>query len=808
MVSSSGTCKQMKRRYWGRNEINSLAMIKNYFKIAWRSLLKDKQFTLLNVLGLSAGLACSLLIFLWVRDEMSFDKFFENDERLYKLMERKIHNGNTFDDESSSGRLSDAVKQSIPACEYAAAIAPARWFAPHTLSVKDKNIKANVQYAEKDYFNIFSFQLLDGNKNNVLATRNSIVLSDELATKLFGTTESIIGKPVRFDHDTTFFVSGVFKKMPANSSQQFDFVLSFDYFKEIKQWVQEWGGSGPQNFVLLRKGTRVNAFNRNVKDIITANTGDTTRQVIASKFSDAYLYNAHDGDATAGARIEYVKQFTALAVFILLIACINFMNLSTAKAGRRVKEIGIKKVVGARRSQLIFQFLMESFLLATVAMVIALVLAAVLLPEFNKLTGKSIVPDYTWKMVSAIGVILIITGLVAGSYPALYISGFNPIFILKGKLKTSTAELLSRKGLVVFQFALSTVLIVAVMVIYQQVQFIRKTNLGYNKENILRITAEGSLQTSQEAFLSDLQQIPGVVNAGYTFHNIIGRKYSDVLNWAGKDPNEDVYFEVFGVSPDFIETMDMKIKAGRSFSKDFADSLNIIINEKAAKIMNLKDPIGTMVRFYNSNRQIIGVVKDFHFESLHEPIKPAFMHLQKGEGTIVARIKQENQQATLAAVANLYTKYNPGFPFTYSFLDEAYQRQHETETRTATLSGYFAALAIIISCLGLFGMAAFTAQKRQKEIGIRKVIGASPTSITAMLSKDFLKLVGIALLIAFPVSWWMMHNWLQAYVYRISITPTIFLMTGTLVLVITLIAIGFQTIKAAIANPVKSLRTE
>ncbi|MCC6287442.1 MAG: ABC transporter permease [Chitinophagaceae bacterium] len=784
-------------------------MFKNYFKIAWRSLLKDKQFTFLNVFGLSAGLACSLLIFLWVSDEMSFDKFFANDEGLYRLMERRNVNGESIYSHESSGRLSEAVKQALPEAEYTAAVAPAFWFPQNTLSVNNKNIKAQGQYAEKDYFNIFSFPLLEGNKNSVLATRSAIVLSDELAKKLFGTTENIIGKPVRFDQDTTFYVSGVFKKMPANSSQQFDFVLSFDYFKTIKEWVNHWNGSGPRNFVLLKKGSDINAFNKKVENVITTNTGDTTRKVVAAKFSDGYLYNGGGDSARAGERIRYVNLFIALAVFILVIACINFMNLSTAKAARRLKEVGIKKVVGAKRSQLIWQFLMESFLLTVFAMIIAAGLAAVLLPEFNQLTGKTIVLHFTWQMIVAVALIAIITGFLAGSYPALYISGFNPLAILRGKLSTSTAELLSRKGLVVFQFTLSTILIVAVTVIYQQVQFIRSIQLGYDKENIVRITAEGRIQQNQESFLAEIQQVPGVVNAAYTFHNIVGRKYSDGLDWPGKDPNREQYFEVFGVSHNFIKTMDMQMKAGRDFSKDFGmDSLNIILNEAAVKVMNLKNPIGTIVKFHGTNRQIIGVVSDFHFESMHEPIKPSFMHLQKGEGTIVARIQQQNQQQTLAAIEHLYNKYNPGFPFTFNFLDEAYQRQYETETRTATLSGYFAGLAIIISCLGLFGLAAFTAQKRQKEIGIRKVIGASTAGITALLSKDFLKLIGIALLIAFPVSWWMMNNWLQSYTYRISISSTVFLITGVLVLVITLIAIGFQTIKAAMANPVKALRAE
>jgi putative ABC transport system permease protein len=352
-------------------------------------------------------------------------------------------------------------------------------------------------------------------------------------------------------------------------------------------------------------------------------------------------------------------------------------------------------------------------------------------------------------------------------------------------------------------------LIVAVTVIYNQIQFIRNADIGYNKENIVRFTAEGNIQTGQETFLSEMRQIPGVANAAYTFHNIVGRKYSDGLDWPGKDQKGDVYFEVFGVSPNFIETMGMQIKTGRSFSTDFGlDSLNIIINEAAVKAMDLKDPIGTIVRFYGTNRQIIGVVKDFHFESMHEAIKPSFMHLQTGEGTIVARIKQGNQRQTIAAIESLYKRYNPGFPFAFNFLDESYQKQYETETRTATLSAYFAGLAIIISCLGLFGLTAFMAQRRKKEIGIRKVIGAPIGGIVAMLSKDFLKLVSIALLIAFPISWWMMNTWLQSYTYRISITPTVFLVVGTFVLIITLIVIGFQTIKAAIANPVKSLRTE
>jgi predicted permease len=784
-------------------------MLKNYFKISVRVLLKDKQFTLLNVFGLSAGLACSLLIFLWVNDEIKFDKFFLNDERLYKLKERIRVNGEIVLAEESSGKLAQTVKQNIPEVEYAAAIAPARWFAQNTLSVKDKNIKAKVQYAEKDYFNIFSFRIIAGNRNSLLSTTNSIVLSDELAMKLFGTTENILGSPVEFDHDTTFYVSGVFQKIPVNSSQQFDFVLSFEYFKALKDWVNNWNGSGPQNFVLLKKGTSLDFFNAKVENIITASTGDSTRKVFADKFSDGYLYNQSGNDNAAGERIEYVKLFSALAIFIMIIACINFVNLSTSKAAQRLKEVGIKKVVGANRTQLIMQFLIESFVITMIAMSIAIGLTVILLPEFNQLTGKSIAFNFTWKMWVAVAIITLVTGFLSGSYPALYISRFSPLLILKGKVNTSFAEVISRKGLVVFQFTLSTILIMAVVVIYQQVQFIRNTNLGFKKDNIVRFAAEGNILDSQESFLTELRRVPGVTNATNTFSNIIGRKYSDLLDWPGKNPRDILYFEVFGVGYDFIETMDMKLIDGRNFSKEFGrDSLNILINETAVKVMNLKNPVGSTVRFYGTNRQIIGVIKDFHFESMHNAIKPMFMHLQSGEGSIVARMKMGNQKATLDAIESLYQKYNPGFPFTFNFLDEAYQKQYETETRIAVLSGYFAGLAIIISCLGLFGLAAFTAQKRRKEIGIRKVIGASSAGITAMLSKDFLKLICLAWLIAFPLSWWMMNNWLQGYSYRITLSFTVFIITGALVLIIAFMAISFQAIKAATTNPVKTLRIE
>lgn len=788
-------------------------MFKNHLKIAWRNLIKDKQFTFLNVLGLSAGLTCTLLIYFWVHDEMSVDKFFDKNDQVYQLMEHRKAEGQTAVSDESSGMLGEALAAQMPEIEYAAALAPPDWFQTFTLTAGEKNIKAKGQYAGKDYFNIFSFRLIDGKKDQVLTDKTSIVISDELSRKLFGTTENLIGKAIRFQHERDFLVSGIFEKPSSHSSQQFDFVLSFEYMKDAYPWVKTWDNTGPHNFILLKKGTDINAFNRKIAGIVTKNSNDTTRSAFAMKFSDNYLLNSFSHGSRTGGKMEYVKLFSLIAIFILLIACINFMNLSTAKASKRMKEVGIKKVIGAGRRQLIFQFLVESIILAIIAMLIALVLVWILLPQFNQLTGKQVKLSYDPAFVLALVGIILITGLLSGSYPAIYLSGFKPISILKGKLQSSFAEALSRRGLIVFQFTLSALLIVSVLVVYQQIHFIQTTNPGYNKDNIIRFNSEGKILNTEDAFIAELKKIPGVVNASYTSHGMIGRNYGDYgLSWEGKDPNEADYVEGFGGGYDFIETMGMQMAEGRSFSRNYGnEESKIILNDAAVKLMRLKDPVGKTIKYFDQNKQIIGVVRDFHFESLHEPVKPCFISISGQNNVwnkIMVRIKDADQGQTIASIQNLYESYNPGFPFDYNFLDEAYQKQYLTETRVGILSKYFAALAILISCLGLFGLAAFTAQKRQKEIGIRKVVGASVNGIAFMLSKDFLKLTLIAVLIAFPLAWWAMNHWLQSFAYRIHMGASVFVIAGASVIFITLLTVSFQAIRAAIMNPVKSLRTE
>ena len=789
-------------------------MFKNYIKIAWRNLKKDKQFTVLNFIGLSAGIACTLLIYLWVHDELSYDRFFDGSDRIYQVMEHRKSGGSQQLTDESSGAISDVIKLQNSEVEYAAAVAPADWFSKFTLTNGDKNIKASGQYAGKDYFNIFSFKMLQGDKGKVLAANNSIVISNQLAIKLFGTPQNAVGKAIKFQHDKYFFVSGVFEDVPVHSSQQFDFVLSFDYLATIpgQQWVKNWNAGGPHNYLLLKKGTDITTLNKRLTNLVAKNSGDTTRFTFIAKFSESYLQNTFTHGARVGGKMEYVKLFSLIAIFILVIACINFMNLSTARASGRMKEIGIKKVVGAQRSQLIMQFLSETLLLSIITMFIAVGITWLLLPQFNQITGKQINLHFDLSLILMLVAITVFTGLVSGSYPAFYLSRSKPLTILKNKVNSSLGEIIARKGLVVFQFTLSVMLIVAVLIVYKQIRFIQSTNPGYNKDNVVRFDSDGKLQGKEDEFVAQLKQISGVINASFTGHNLIGRNFGTAnLSWEGDD-SQKTYFEGFSGGYNFVETLGMNLVTGRAFTKGFGDEdKKVMLNETAVKAMHLKNPVGSNIKIWGNRYQVIGVVKDFHFESLHQVVVPGFIFLANDVSPwykFIVRVKPAHQQATMAQIQHLYESYNSGFVFNYSFLDEAYQKQYETEVRISTLSKYFSSLTILISCLGLFGLVAFTAQKRRKEIGIRKVIGASVQSISVMLIGDFVRLVIIALFFAFPLIWYAMYEWLQGFAYRIKINPLDFLIAGIGILLITISTVGFQAVRAAIANPVKSLRSE
>lgn len=788
-------------------------MLKHTLLLIFRNFIRFKSSFFINLIGLSIGLACALLIFLWVNDELQVDKFHEKDAQLFQVIERQQHTGSIRVTGSTPGLLAETLAEEMPEVKYAATATPNYWFMGTTLSVDDNSIKADGKYAGKDFFKMFSYNLIHGDENQVLSNINSIVISEELAMKLFGTIKNVVGKAVEWQHSTQYRVSGIFEGLPSNSSDQFDFVLSFEVLKDTWPGFAKWANSGPETFVLLQEGTNIEEFNEKIAGYLSTKTEDAEhRSLFIRPYSEAYLYGNYENGVQVGGRIEYVRLFSIIAVFIVIIACINFMNLSTAKASRRMKEVGVKKAIGAGRESLIAQYLGESILLASLSMLMAVLLVELFLPRFNTITGKQLVLTWDSGLILSLLGVTIITGVIAGSYPALYLSGFRPISVLKGKLESSAGELFARKGLVIFQFAISVILIISVLVVYKQIEFVQSKNLGYSKENVIFFEAEGRIAENRETFLSEIENIPGIIAASSMGERgmIGGGNTTNDLQWEGKDPDTKIPFARRPVNHGLIEMLDIDIKSGRSFSRDFSsESSKIIFNEAAIEAMGLQDPVGKIIQLRGNDMQIIGVVENFHFESLHSKVDPLFFVLELDDTQkIMAKIEAGTERETIGRLESFFREFNPGFVFDYRFLDQQYQAQYNAERRVATLSQYFAGIAILISCLGLFGLAAFTAERRQKEIGIRKVLGATMSNIVALLSKDFLKLVVMGFLIAIPIAWYAMNQWLADFAYRIEIGPGIFAIAGGAALLIAFATVSWQSVKAALMNPVNSLRSE
>ncbi|MGB8320116.1 MAG: ABC transporter permease [Ignavibacteriaceae bacterium] len=791
-------------------------MLKHNLLIIFRNFRKNKSTFLINLIGLSTGLACALLIYLWVNDELHVDKFNKNDSRLFQVMENAKLADRITTQPYTPDLMAETMAKEIPEIKYAAAVTPSSWFS-FTLSADEINFKAEGQFAGKDFFNIFSFGLLQGNPNQVLTGNNSVVISKELAMKLFKTTKNVVGKTIKWqvlNFSDKAVVTGICNDVPNNSTMQFQFVLSYQAWKDLSNKMGRtinWDNHAPYTYVLLKKGTNPDQFNKKIAGYLKSKFSNSNVTLFARHYSDGYLYGKYDNGIQSGGRIEYVKLFSVIALFIILIACINFMNLFTAKASTRMKEVGIKKAMGAERKSLIIQYLSESLIISLISLFLALLFVELLLPQFNNITGKQLSLNFNSGIILTFLSIVVLTGLISGSYPALYISGFKPVSTLKGKFNMPGGELWLRKVLVVFQFSLSIIFIAAVLVVYKQIDFIQTKNLGYDRNNVISFDKEGNAAKNQGTFLSELKKIPGVVDAASANTNLMGSFGNTIgLNWQGKNPKEIIRFESMQVSYNLIKTLDINIKEGRSFSKKFgSDSTAIIFNETAIKTMGLKNPIGKIINLWGVNRQIIGVTKNFNFESLHETIKPLFFILEPDRTMkIMVKLKAGEDRETINNIKNFYSKFNPGYVFDYKFLDKDYQALYESEERVSVLSKYFAGLAIMISCLGLLGLAAFTAQRRIKEIGIRKVLGSSEFGIIYLLSKDFSKLVLISILIALPLSYLLIKNWLDSFAYRISLSPWYFLSAGIITLLIAWLTVGTQALKAARSNPSQCLRDE
>jgi putative ABC transport system permease protein len=790
-------------------------MILHYLLLVFRNFKRFKSTFFINLIGLSTGLTCAVLIFLWVNDELVVDTFHKNDARLFSVMTFKKITEGIETSASTPAILREALIAEIPEFENVATSVGFNDPYEFSVSADNKHVSAVGQMLSDDYFKVFSYTFLQGDPATVLIDKSSIVISESLAKKFFNTTDNVLGKLVDWEVmniKKQFTITGLYKDLPASASDRFDFALSFEVYKEIVgKETLTYGNFGTNTYVVLKSGVRAAEAEAKISDFIKRKDPSSHVTLFLQRYSERYLHGRYENGVQAGGRIEYVELFSLIAIFILVIACINFMNLSTAKATTRIKEVGIKKAIGAGRRTLMAQHLVESLLMAYLSLAIAVLLVDLLLPAFNDVTCKQLTLAFTGRLVLALVGIATTTGLLAGSYPALYLSGFSPALVLKGRFVNSASELWARKGLVVFQFALSIVFIVSVMVVYKQIEYVQNKNIGLDKDNVIYFKPAGKVGESLETFLAELKRVPGVVNASSSAHSLVrGENYTTGLDWDGKNPADIIPFENVGVNYDMIETLGVEMIAGRTFSNRFGDERSkIIFNEAAISAMGLKDPVGKEITMWGKKMQIIGVARNFHFQSLHENVRPLLFHYVPEETLhVMVKIESGKTKETLARLEHFYTSFNPGFTFDYKFLDQEYQAQYAAEKRVSILSRYFAALAIIISCLGLFGLAAFTAERRLKEMGIRKVLGSSEAGIVYLLTKDFTRIVLLSIAIGLPVSYFVVRYWLDTFVFKIDLSAWYFAGAGSLSLLIAWLTVSTQAFKAARINPSKCLKEQ
>lgn len=792
-------------------------MLRHYFKTAWRNLKKNKIFSVINISGLALGIACSLLIFLWINDERSTDNFHEHKKEIYQVYERNFSDGKVDANYATQGLLADELKRQISEIKYTSGFE--KCTAPGTLSVfssQDKNIKKDGYFASNDFFKMFSFPVIAGSRDNALNEPNTIAISKDMAIYFFQTPQNAVNKSVRLNNENDLKITAVFENIPGNSSLQFDFIRCWNDFIKENKWTSNWGNTDPQTFVQLNPGAASGQVESKIKDFVyryQQKDKSFIMELGLQKFTDKYLHADFKNGRPDGGRIEYVSIFSIVAIFILIIACINFMNLATAQASGRSKEVGMRKVAGAYRSSLIIQFISEALVFTFFAVVIALSITTLALPYFNTLTGKHIsLPVQDWKFWISIFLFMCITGIISGSYPAFYLSSFDPIKVLKGKTQFNGGAVFIRKGLVIFQFALSILLVAGMIVIYKQMDFIQTKNLGYDRENLLYIPIEGTMTKNYSTFKTEALKISGIVNVSkmrnsptQIEHHVTG------ISWLGKPSGLTVPFADGVVGLDFVKTLHLKLQDGRDFSDSFGnDSTSYILNETAVNKIGWKNAVGKTITFGSHQGTVIGVLKDFHFNSLHQNIEPLILRLDENWpwGNILVRVQAAKTKNVINELGALYKKMNPAFPFTYQFSDEEFSKLYKSESVVSRLSDCFAFIAVFISCLGLFGLSAFSAAQRIKEIGVRKILGASVSDILVLLYGNFLKLICIAMLIAFPLAWIVMNNWLKDFAYRIDISIWYFVFAGAITLFIAFVTIGHQALKAARANPAKSLKTE
>ncbi|GAB5535838.1 MAG: ABC transporter permease [Rubricoccaceae bacterium] len=796
------------------------AMLKSYLLVSLRALRRQPGYGAINVLGLSIGLACSFFILLWVSHQVRFDRFHEQQDQLFAARQNI-----TFGD----GQIQTWTSIPVPAAAALEEQVPEILDAEVVLNGSvvmasgATSHRAEGYWADDAFFEMFSFPLLEGEASTTLSRPDGMVLSDAFATKMFGANWrdlDILGRSVRVDDRADFQVMGVAAAAPETSSFQFDFVLpAADYYAQNTWLLEDWGSSFVQLYVRLAPGTDHEALNTKLASFIGEQTGsENSPELFLAPFGDGHLYGEFENGHASGGRIEYVWAFLIVAGLVLLIACINFMNLATAQAGKRAKGIGVRKSIGAKRVSLTGQLLMESTLLALVAFVVALGMVVLLLPAFSRLAGVSFELGEVAPFLLLAGLtVALVTGFVAGSYPAFYIASFNPVTALRGSFQQGARTVWLRKGLVVVQFALSTFLIVGTLTVYLQMNYIQQKKLGLDRENMVQMRLEGPAQQGYESFRQELLRRPGIQSVTASNTNPLSvESATSAVEWEGKEPGESVVFHYIGAQHDFLETMGMELAEGRSFSRNFSsDSGNVIINERAAQAMGLENPLGKQVALWEGlaeweqSGEIIGVVKDFHIASLHAEIEPMLVRLDPGRaGMLLVRTEAGMTPEALASLEAVHAQFNGDSPFDYEFLDANYEEMYRSEIMVGALSRIFALIAILVACLGLFGLAAFTAEQRKKEIGVRKVLGASVADLVSLLTKDFVVLIGLAFVIAAPIAYIAGSRWLDGFAYRIGLGPWPFVLAGALLLGIALATVSSQAFRAATVDPVRALRSE
>ena len=795
-----------------------MPMLRHTLLIIYRGFLRNKTSFLINLIGLSAGLAGVLFIYLWVADEIGVDKFHEHDRRLYQVMINFEMPQEVVTWDRTPARMGDAMVEEFPEVQNAAFTNNA-FFAAGNITANDKTLSARRMLASEQFFNVFSYGLIQGDPDEVLKDRSSIAISEELALKLFGSTENVIGKTVEWSVqdneqlDRPYRVLGVFRNTPAYSTEQFDAVIHYGLQLELDPPSANWNSTSGKTMLVLSRDTDPVLFNEKMAGFLESRDASWAPATpFIQRYSSLYLHGLYENGIQTGGRIVYIRYFSLIAFVILLIACINFMNLSTAQASQKTQQIGIKKSIGAGRASLIIQFLSESLFTVMLALVVALVLVQNLLPQFNAITGKSIELNMDLRIVFSVVGIGMIAGLLAGSYPAIYLSRFNPVAVLKGQRTHSLSERRVRNGLVISQFALSVIFITGVVVVDRQLQYTQTKNLGFSRENVITFQ-KPYFDVDPAPFLRALTSLTGVSHASTMQGSILsGYGNQSGYSWTGQESEKEFLFRSPQIGYETIETLGMEMVEGRSFSREYADDhTKIIINQAAQRLMQLENPVGEIIEYGEDDyREIIGVVSDFNYGSLHTELQPLiFRYPNWGWGqTVLVKTRENVDQAMLTQIEKVFRQFYPEYEYNYTFLENEHLKLYESERRVSVISQYFAIFAIIISCLGLYGLVAFTAERRTKEIGIRKILGASVSSIVQTLSVDFTKMIVAGILIALPVSFLITRSWLDGFAYKIELSGWFFAGASLLTLLIAWAVIGAQTFKIARVNPSECLQHE